>query len=491
MNSSTRRPTTLPIPTETGPPPVKTEPGQTGAPRENEFSSVVATFVTTLSIFGIYLVQGIIVARILGPLGRGEFGTALYFPRDVLLYAGLLGGIEIVNSHAVQRNIDTRSLKLSAAKVGLISGLITAVFAAALTTVVLTIVGKSYLVPFGLLCCLFVPWEHMQLTISAVDRGNRNFGFYNFNRLLFALSFPTLVIIAYGLNLFSDETRSLLTICILFLTSRIIGILPTLRGMRAGEALINGWQQRRPAREPHPPGQAVADFTEGANAEVPGPVSLLIQGRFYAISMLASELFERLDVFLIVALATVTESGFYFVAVPAAAMLTVAPNALAVFTFNAGADQNRKISLRQAVATMSATAAMQLISAAVFALIVPYLIIVFYKADYAAAIPFAMWLLPASAIKGYLQAADGYLKGRAKPMVGVRARLLSILLMLGFVWGVYQNLIPGPEQKLLCIPMAACLGQALSMVIISAAVFYDVRDQQSPSRKPDTREDSP
>jgi O-antigen/teichoic acid export membrane protein len=197
--------------------------------------------------------------------------------------------------------------------------------------------------------------------------------------------------------------------------------------------------------------------------------------------MLASELFERLDMFLIVAIASVTESGYYFVAVPAAQLLIVAPNALGVFTFNAGADRGRKVSLKQAVTVMSLTALLQVVSAIVFAFLIPLLIILFYKSPYAPAIPFALWLLPACAIKGYLQAVDGYLKGRGKPMIGVRARVLSIFVMLAFVGGVYGGIIVGPSQKLLCIPMAACLGQAISMLIISAAVIRDTIEQDQDS----------
>ena len=81
----------------------------------SEFGQVIETVLTTLAIFGIYLIQGIVVARILGPLGRGEFGTAIFFPRDVFLYAGLMGGMEIVNSYAVKGTLNIRSLKYSAA----------------------------------------------------------------------------------------------------------------------------------------------------------------------------------------------------------------------------------------------------------------------------------------------------------------------------------------------------------------------------------------
>jgi len=456
---------------------------------DSEFRNVIATFITTLTVFGIYLLQGVFIARVLGVVGRGEFGTAMFFPRDVFLYAGLLGGIEIVNSYAVKGTMDVKSLKYSAAKVGFISGVITAVVAGAIAVSVLMAVGKTSLIPFCLLCCLFVPWEHMQLTISAVDRGTKNFLFYNLNRLIFAVTFVALLAIVFGLGLNTlTSLSSLWVVCILFVLARIVGILPTLRGMDVASTLRQKFgvsSVGESANPYHPPalGQAIPQGVVGADASiadanVPGPWTLLKNGRFYALSMLASELFERLDMFLIVAIASVAESGAYFVAVPAAQMLTIAPNALAVFTFNVGADKDATVSLSKAVKVLSATAILQIVCALVFALILPLLIIALYGNAFAPAIQFAMWLLPACAIKGFLQAADGFLKGRDKPMVGVWARFLSIFVMLGFVGLVYADVFAF-EQKLISIPMAACIGQAISMVIITTAVIKDVVANQS------------
>lgn len=446
---------------------------------DQEFRNVVATFLTTLTIFGVYLIQGIVVARILLPEGRGEFGTAMFFPRDVLLYAGLFGGIEIVNSYAVSGFINIRSLKYSAARLGLISGTLTAGIAAFISIVVMICVGKTYLIPYCLVCCVFVPFEHMQLTISAVDRGTRNFRFYNVNRLLYAVSFLVLVALVFGTQLDSRWNASpLLIICVLFVIAKVGGLAPTLRGMEVWRALKSGGLTLSGRHQAGPAVVVDGDSNSGVAMDVPSAWTLLKNGRFYALSMLASELFEKLDMFLIVAIASVTESGFYFVAVPAAQLLIIAPNALGVFTFNAGADKQRRVPPRQVIAVMATTAVFQLLSALVLALLIPFLIILLYKSDYAAAIPFALWLLPACAIKGYLQAVDGYLKGRGKPMVGVRARFLSILAMLAFVGAVFFDWIPGPEEKLLSIPMAACLGQAISMVLISVAVIADAKERE-------------
>jgi len=462
---------------------------------DSEFRNVIATFLTTLAVFGIFLGQGIYVARILGALGRGEFGTALFFPREVFLYAGLLGGIEIVNSYAMLGTMNVRSLKYSAAKVGLISGVMTSVAAALVAITVLICVGKTYLIPFCLLCCLFVPWEHMQLTISAVDRGTKNFFFYNVNRLIYAASFVVLLAIVFESGLYLVTGLSpLTTVCILFVLSRIVGLAPTLRGMDVYSTLTGTYKEREVegqldsslqarVNESNNPCQAPLDqASEDSKSEeqvsVPTPWTLLKQGRFYALSVLASEVFERLDVFLIVAIATVQESGYYFVAVPAAQMLIVAPNALGVFTFNAGADKTRTVSVKKALGVMGSIAGVQILSALFFALILPFLITRLYGATFAPAIPFALWLLPACALKGYLQAVDGYLKGRDKPMIGVWSRFLSIFVVLAFVALAYAEVIPF-EVKLLSIPIGACIGQALATVLISTAAIKDVISQQN------------
>ena len=445
-----------------------TLPNQMGA---GELGSMFATFATTLAIFGIYLFQGVLVARILGPLGRGEFGHAIYFPRDVLLYAGLLGGIEIVNTYATKGLVNTRTLKYSAAKLGFVSGLLTAVLAAGFSVLMLLTVGKAYLIPFCLVACAFIPWEHMHLVISAVDRGKADYRRYNVNRLLFALSFPLIVCIAFGLGLeklLPGEHASLWLMCSLFVLARIAGLLPTLRGMDV-------WTTFKRT--------VLTRGSEPATELIPRPnvKQLLNEGRPYAFSMLATEVFERLDIFLIMMFATVETSGHYFVAVPAAALLTVAPNALGVFTFNAGANPDRKISFRDAISVMSGTAVFQVATTIVFWWVIPTLMIMVFTDKYAESVPFVLALAPACAIKGYLQAIDGYLKGRGKPLIGVWSRMVSIVAMLVFFFFAY------PHYGLFSIPFAACFGQAISMLIISAAVLYDVDKESKAVASTETR----
>ena len=430
---------------------------------DGELRQLAATFLTTLSVFGVYFCQGILIARVLGPMGRGEFGTAMFFPRDILLYVGLLGGVEIVSRYASQPGIDGKKLKYAAASLGMFSGLVTAILGAIFATVVLLTVNdgaKAYLIPYCLLICLFVPWEHIHLTVSGVDRGKEDYFRYNVNRLVFAAFFPLLL-----LPLLSSQVRGLLgeqillTVCSLFVVSRIIGLLPTLRGLK-----IRSWWQH------------VTSSEKPSEQEAPQTKSLLRDGWPYAISMFATELFERMDIILILALASVQESGFYFVAVPAAALLTIAPNSLAVFAFNAGAAQ-KAISFRKALAVITATFVFQVVSLIILSWIIPILIVAFYGEPFRPAIDFVWYLLPAFAMKGFLQAVDGYLKGSGKPIIGVWARFLSIFVMLGFVYLFYG------QMGLISIPVAACIGQAVSTLIVTTFTLKHILNLPSPSKR--------
>ena len=429
----------------------------------SESKQLVATFLTTLAVFGIFFGQGILIARILGPLGRGEFGTAIFFPRDVLLYVGLLGGIEIVTRYATNRELDEKRLKYSAATLGLFSGLLTAVVGALLSVIVLLLVengNKAYLIPYCLLVCCFVPWEHIHFTVSGVDRGRESYTAYNINRLILAASFPLLIGVGYLTGLLQMAGQQLLLIfCGMFLVSRIVGLLPTLRGLSFTEWLC-GLKEST----------GLFGSIE-AKDEQPSAKELLKEGGPYALSALATEMFERLDLLLILALATVEESGFYFVAIPAAALLTIAPNSLAVFTFNVGAD-NRSVKVSTAIGVIVGTFLFQLLSLAILWFLIPFMVVLFFGSAFEPTIQFVHYLLPAFAIKGLLQALDGYLKGVNRPMVGVWARLLSIFAMLTFVYFSYD------QFGLLSIPMAAFVGQFLSMLIVTFFVIQSVVARQ-------------
>lgn len=420
----------------------------TGLIRRAVSNQFLWTFLANCLLFGIFFVQGAILARCLGPTGRGEFGSILFFPRDLLLYVGMMGAVEVTTALAGRFREHSHQLRIAGVRLGLMTGLLTGIAALLFAFAFLNYVGKSSLLGLIAVTSLFLPLEHIQMIVSGVDRGQGYFTRYNCNRLFFAALFPVLVLAWFGLGL--DRFwpgQELATVCLLFVGSRLLGLLPTLippQAERLAAAGVVG-------------GQA-SDLEVNFR-----PRNLLSLGKGYGLSMLASECFERLDVLLIVLLASFSDAGNYFVAIPAATLVTLLPNAAGLFAFNVGANQQFQRSGRWLSGVMGLAFVVQLATAALLWFVLPVLIPIVFGPGFEQATVFALWLLPICALKGYLQLADGFLKGRGHSMVGVWARVAAILLMLLAVWLLL------PTWELYAIPMGALLGQILVAIVVSGA----------------------
>lgn len=415
---------------------------------------MLSTATTTLVVFAVFFVQGVMVARILGPEARGEFGKILYFPRDLLLYVGLLGSLDLIAALAARGDYGRGTLRRAALRLAWWTGIITLVGSLLIASAAFVLSGKAYLLPYCLLVACFLPLEHSQLTLGAVDRGAGDFQRYNWQRLFYAGCFPALLLIYFGTGWSEVVGASpLMAICLLFVVARLIGVVPTW---------WNLWADRRSGVD-----RAIGDLSTGR---------LLRQGKPFAWSLLATETFERLDLLLIVLLASFVEAGHYFVAVPAAALLTIVPNALSAFAFNAGSRREFQLSRRAAVKYLVTILGLQAVSVTAAYFLFPPLIRVIFGAAFEPAIGFALLLLPASALRGYLQFADAFLKARGRATVGIRARISSAVLMLIFVGLTYR------EWGLASIPVGAAVGQMWSATVISLAVWQGAQSQ--PGKQP-------
>lgn len=423
------------------------DPTARAAPRRGRLAGqFLATFLTNWLLFGIFFVQGVIVARVLGPEGRGAFGSILFFPRDLLLYVGLLGGVEVITAMAGKYRGAARQLRGAAARLAIVTGGLTILVALALALMFFLPSGKGGLLGLVALTSLFLPLEHLQLIVSGVDRGRGDFAVYNRNRLWFGLAFPLLLGGWYFLG--GQELWpgwELEAVCVLFVVSRVIGLIPTLWARAVGPS---------------------AEFLE-AGRQLPEselrPRRLLQLGRGFGLSMLASELFERLDVLLMVMLASYSVAGNYFVAIPAATLVTLLPNAAGIFAFNAGANPAFQPTRTYLAAMIGAALLGQVVVGVVLWGLLPPLIRVVFGEEFEQAIQFALWLLPVCALKGYLQFADGFLKGRGRTMIGVWARCAAILCMLVTAGLLYSRL------NVFAIPAAALVGQLVVNTVVTFA----------------------
>ncbi|QDT02543.1 Polysaccharide biosynthesis protein [Rubripirellula lacrimiformis] len=400
-------------------------------------SQFVSTTGIAFAIVGLQLGQGILLARLLGPEGRGEYAAAMLYVQ-LLLYVGLFGGIEAVcrrATEAVSNSAEGRyRLRRAALWLGITTGTITMLIAIALNLLALP-GDKRYLIPVATLCSLSILGQHAMLIMTAVDRGAGEFGRYNVRRLIAAAAFPCLLLIAAMVTTIDVHLAAWM-----FVASSGISMVACLIGLP------------QPFRGPSRPTVR----------------TLAKESRPYGVSMLATDLFERLDLLLVLWLAPMIEQGFYAAMVPAVYPLTVIPNTLGMFLFNAGANSDKRLGTSDIHRILGSSVAVQVASTIAFMLLIGPLVRLFYGDAFEPAIIFALWLAPVSAIKGILQGLDSYLKGRGRPLAPIRARFLAIGVMFAATWGLFDT------YGTLSIAIAALAGQLVCFVWLTSIVYSDV-----------------
>ncbi|HEX3727665.1 MAG TPA: hypothetical protein VHV08_15530 [Pirellulales bacterium] len=403
-------------------------------------ASLVWSVGTSFAIFLFTAIQGVFLARILGPLARGEYGTAVFYTQT-LTYLGLLGTQLSIARRAARGEESLAQLGRASLRLGAWTGLATMVAVAGLALVALP-ADKSYLAPLCMTCALFLPWEHMRLSLLAVDHGSGQFTRYNIHRLVAAASYPSLLLIAWVVGVDSLNTIIVLSV--------LVPVVPlALRIFSEPYSLLG------PA--------------------LPPSRTLVKEGLPYAVAQMAADLVNRLDVFLILWLASLSVQGYYAAAVPAASLLVIAPNTMALFAFNAGARHDNALRTARLAAVGSAVLAFQLFSGLAFAAILAPLVTIVYGPAFEGTVPFALALLPAFAVNGCAMVAEAYLQGRGRSTVGVPARLFGAVVMLLFVWCGWST------WHEMSIPLAAIAGQSANALWILAALVSDARATRTTS----------
>ena len=398
-------------------------------------------FTTTVffafAVVGLQLGQGILLARLLGPQGRGEYATAVLYAQ-LLLYVGLMGGLEVVcRAAAAGREAPgdrAEALRRSGLRLALVTGSITAVVAI-LCNVVALPPDKRFLIPLGAICAVGVVGQHVMLILTGIDRGLGRYAAYNARRVIAAAAFPILIAIAWALG-----HATLPVACFLFVVSSILGAIASV------------------GRLPRPLG-----------GETQTPVAeLLRQSRPYGLSMLITDLFERLDLLLVLWLTPLIVQGYYAAMVPVVYPLTVIPNTMGIFLFNVAADRTRRLGTGDVHRILGGSLAIQIVSTVAFMLLVGPVVRFVYGQEFAPAIEFAMWLAPAAAIKGILQGLDSYVKGGGRPLTPLTCRVVATAVMLA------MTAVLVGRYGAVAIAAAALAGQVLCLVWLSAIVYRDV-----------------
>lgn len=397
---------------------------------------VAMTVGVSFGIVALQLVQGVLLARLLGPEGRGEYATAVLYGQT-LLYIGLFGAIEVVCRHAANPRIKRESLRRTAVRLSMLTSSLTIILVMLLSTFALPD-DKRYLWPLAIVCAFSILGQQVMLIVSAVDRGRGDFTRFNRLRMFAAAIFPALLL-CWAMVAQPTITST----CWLLVIATLVSMVPCLIPAKPSEG------------------------TE----EAPPATQLLREGRPYAISMLATDILDRIDLLLILWLTSIVTQGYYTAMIPVAYPLTVIPNTLGLFLFNAGAKEGGGLDSKKVTQILASSLAIQTVMTIGFLLLVDPVVRFVYGEEFGPAVSFAMWLAPIAAVKGIVQGLESYVKGRGNPLATIHIRLVSAMAMLVSIAMLYSF------TGAYAILQGALVGQIVCLLGLVALVYRDVRGE--------------
>lgn len=453
--------------------------------KASRFLGFLLTLSASVGTFGFFAIQGVLLARILGPSGRGVFAACVVFPQ-ALLWVGLLGASELFAGFAAEGKSPS-PLRRSAVLYGLTAGIISTICCIILDVFTIPAEIMSAL-PLAILCACTMPFQQIRLSVLAVDHGNRNLARYNKSRLIAAAAFPTLLLVVFLTGAFEKQpnwpwdspaagSRAVTTLA------------ETSHGPKGDEETAAGSiDTKGPIAEEGYSDSDIAlacfifvvahcsclllanwGMTDSWFGERSIPVvDALKKAKGLIGAWFSTELLERIDLVLIMILFADEElMGFYATAVPIAALMIIVPNSAGIYAFNKGARTDELLSVSEAWRFIGVGLLAQATCGFALAAALPLLVPLVYGEAFAPAVVFAWILIPAGAFRGLLQAAESYLRARKKPTLGLKARLVAIPVLLGCSFGL------SPSLGAYAVPVGLTIAQVVCFVIVAMGVVKD------------------
>lgn len=368
----------------------------------NFFKDGVSVFGTQLFILVIGFVSGIILARVLGPDGRGIFASLLVYPTIIVSLLSLGVTQAIVYFLGTKKYSDSEIIG-----VVLLLLLILSIVGVFLSIIIFSFIkNPDFNQTLILLSSLSIP---AQLTLnysSGILVGKQQISKYNkITSLapLFNFTLIALFVLFGGINVLGAVLAILLAQCLLALYAlKLINRERALK-IRYLPELIK---------------------------------KTLSLGFVYAISSFILNLNYRADIIILQQLSNASEIGQYTIGVNFAELLWQLPAALGVviFSYSANSKDSDKFS-RDLVKIMRITFPIVLIGSTILYFVSDYIIPFLYGKEYIPSIKMLKLLLPGIVIMSLFKIIDMDLAGKGKPYVTIAFFIPALLInvMLNFL----------------------------------------------------------
>lgn len=362
-------------------------------------SSLFSNFFIQL----VTILQGIILARLLGPEGRGEVAAIILWPN---FFSGIfVFGTKTYIALLSAKN-NSKDLFIPVSLLGLITGLLGFIFCYISVPFLLGESNKE-LFEIARLFSLVIVINHVAGAYLSIDQGRGDFNKYNFSRLILNPLYLTFLVFIFFFDFLSVESTivSLLVANFVVLLIRLIYLLK-----------------------------------EGVNNTIMfSPLRILKQSVSFGLADLAIPIYQYLDQSILIWLLGTLSLGYYTVALTASSVLGVVSTTIATLSFTNSANSTNQDKF---VSTFKFTAICFIFLSVALAFFMPILLPMIYGDDFKSAVFPAILLLISAYFKGQGLILEQTYRGASKPFIGLVSRVVSIFLMvfLGYIlapiWGL-------------------------------------------------------
>ena len=384
------------------------------------------TLIATVFTRGIGVITGILAARLLGPIGRGELAVIVFLPTVL----ALIGEIELPRSIAVEASNGSLPAKLIPTSVwlALILGVIQAVILIGVLPLYLPS-DKLYLLPASRWFMLYLPATYVTAALMGGDQGQGRFGRFSFLMVLPGAIYA-IFILGFGL---AARTPNVFALCLL--SSAMLTAI--VRVAMDGRCNPLGLPDPALARK------------------------LLVRGANFYLPAIAGFLLSRADLFILVRIVPTREVGLYAVAQAIALGQMGAVLPFVHVGFAAVARERESPSALAVLAQHFRLAQIAAIGMGVLAAaLTPWAIRALFGAEFRGARIATYFLIGATSFWGASQMLEQGLRAAGHPRIGIVSNLagLAVLIVVGIPACVSHG-ING-------IAAAALVAQALNIFIL-------------------------
>lgn len=361
----------------------------------------LGTFASNVFIQACTVLQAVLLARFLGPIGRGEFAAIILWPA-VFASIGMLGVNMAIARHA-GRGCGANSLAKTAIWSAMSTGLLSAILCG-ISVKYLIPISKNNLLPAIYLFLIVIPLNHLSANLAAIDQGEGNFGWLNLSRVVI---YPV-----YFLGLLACWNYQPV--------DKVYWVVVALLLANFGTVMVRLLSR-------------LGDFRAVTKRSVK-VITVVNEGLPFLAANATAELYMQLDKAILIWLLPANEIGWYFAAMSASGCVNVLSTALGIVQFSAAVRGNERYGFCELARSLRRGAMLSLCAACAIFLLLPWAMPLIYGVDFNSAILTAKILLPGLIFSGIGGIVNQALIGQGKPLAGILPRLAGLMIMgiLGF-----------------------------------------------------------